>query len=107
VHEPEPAGTDRGLQRVQRRRHPARHRQVVPRRPGVAGVEADADQRVLVQRGQVGAEVLDGRAAVGLRKSNTSAPLIKERTCARQRGQFPRVNFSLTGRKPRAMIAVC
>ena len=51
---------DRGLQGVQRRGHPARHGEVVPGRPGVAGVEADADPRVVLQRREVRAEVLDG-----------------------------------------------
>ena len=59
VHQPEPAGPDRRLQRVERRRHPARRREVVPGRPRMAGVEADADHRVVLQRGEVGAEVLD------------------------------------------------
>ena len=58
---PSRPGPDGGLQGVERRGHPARHGEVVPGRPGVAGVEADADLRVVLQRGQVGAEVLDGR----------------------------------------------
>ena len=46
-------GADRRHQRVQGRRHAARRGQVVPGRPGVAGVEADAQPRVAVDRGQV------------------------------------------------------
>ena len=59
VHQAEPAGADGGDQRVEGRGHPARHGEVVPGRPGVAGVEADAEPRVAVQRGEVGPEVLD------------------------------------------------
>ena len=59
VHEPEPAGADRRLEGVERRRHPARDGEVVSGGPRVAGVEADADLRVVLQRRQVRAEVLD------------------------------------------------
>ena len=61
VHQPQPARAHGGHQGVERRRHPARRGEVVPGGPGVAGVEADAEQRVVVQRGEVRAEVLDGR----------------------------------------------
>ena len=47
------SGPDRRHQGVQGRRHPARGGQVVPGRPGVAGVEADAQPRVVLDRRQV------------------------------------------------------
>ena len=99
VHQPEPARADGRLERVERRRHPARDGQVVPGRPRVAGVEADADQRVVLQRGQVGPEVLDGRgerlAAAGRRLDQQPRPAVRQRrrapaAAARAAGAAPR-----------------
>ena len=68
----------RGLERVEGRRHPARRGQVVPGRPRVAGVEADPDQRVVLEGGEVRPQLLDRRrqrlAATGGRLDQQPRP---------------------------------
>ena len=59
VHELQPPATDRANERIEGGTHPARRREVVSGCERMAGVEADPDPRMVVERRQIRPEVFD------------------------------------------------